>query len=381
MTVPNNDDFSSFPIETQNHAEWDATECRPHGSVPEGEFRESVAHNHSHSINNMTMVEIDLLDGEDAIQRDETGVHLYELVTSVLNDCATADRYFATSKSKRFSCCCCSKDTETHHGEKCLTNQLRTHVNCCIRVADKYLRLLSVLIKSREFHLAYPTAHESDEDLPVIIIPKSREGKPFIPTPTGQRSDYEFSVSHQYPYVGIARCRGVEVGLDIVTFDEINCKLYSDEQEFVSVFRSSFSESEWDSIASSTTVLNDFYMRWAMKEAYTKALGLGMSLEFNSFVTTLAGVDNLWDYVSVNADPVKGIVLPGFVQHGGEQSPERWLFFFLLIKSKGRVTACACVCIPDDDGANSLTVESKWMKIDELLTWHRYAKGGLKIQH
>lgn len=38
--------------------------------------------------------------------------------------------------------------------------------------------------------------------------------------------------------------------------------------------------------------LKEFYLRWAMKEAFTKALGLGMNMEFESFETRLVGVDD-----------------------------------------------------------------------------------------
>ena len=336
---------------------------------------ESVVHTCIHIINNMVTVELDILDVDDVIQKDQTGDHLRELVATVFNNCATADRHFCTIKSRRFSLCR-SNDKGPGQGEKSLTEKMRTHVNCCIRVTDKYLRLLSVLIKSREFHLAYPTAHESGEDLPIIEIPRSREGKPFIPTPTGQPSNYEFSVSHQCPYIGIARSRGVKVGLDIVTFDEINRRLYSNEREFVAVFRSSFAESEWNSIASSSTILNDFFLRWAMKEAYTKSLGLGMSLEFKSFATQLDGVENLWDHISMNANPENGILLPGVVQHCGQPNSERWSFFFLLMQSNEQIKGCACACVPEGSIDNALTVNIRWMDVEELLWWHQNAAGG-----
>jgi phosphopantetheinyl transferase len=37
--------------------------------------------------------------------------------------------------------------------------------------------------------------------------------------------------------------------------------------------------------------LQEFYLRWAIKEAYTKALGLGMNVEFQSFEMRLMEVD------------------------------------------------------------------------------------------
>ena len=37
--------------------------------------------------------------------------------------------------------------------------------------------------------------------------------------------------------------------------------------------------------------LQEFYLRWAIKDAYTKALGLGMNVEFQSCETRLMEVD------------------------------------------------------------------------------------------
>jgi phosphopantetheinyl transferase len=53
-------------------------------------------------------------------------------------------------------------------------------------------------------------------------------------------------------------------------------------------------------------MLKEFYLQWAIKEAYTKSLGLGMAMEFKSFVTMLDAVENLWEYISENSDQGKG---------------------------------------------------------------------------
>ena len=328
--------------------------------------------------NNMVKLELELVDIGDVIKMDETGGLLRDLVPNALKESATAERYLEASKPKRhLLCCSSSNEKELLQSDDKLTEQLRTSINRCLRVSDKYLRLLSLLIKSREFHLAYPTACESEKNIPIIELPKTREGKPFIPTPTGRPSDCQFNVSHQHPYLGIAKARGVKVGLDIVTFDEINRKLYQNEREFVNVFQSSFAESEWNSIVGSKSIMHEFFLQWAIKEAYTKALGLGLSLEFNSFVTKLEGVENLWDYVSENADPDKGIVLPATIHHSNNANPERWSFFFLLLKSKDRLIGCACACVPSDEGnsGDRLTVDTRWVEIEELLVWHQQVEG------
>ncbi|KAL7466296.1 hypothetical protein ACHAXS_006604 [Conticribra weissflogii] len=45
-------------------------------------------------------------------------------------------------------------------------------------------------------------------------------------------------------------------------------------------------------LRSDNSKLKEFYLRWAMKEAYTKALGVGMNMEFDSFETLLVGIDD-----------------------------------------------------------------------------------------
>ena len=113
-----------------------------------------------------------------------------------------------------------------------------------------------------------------------------------------------------------------------------------------------------------------------MKEAYTKSLGLGMSLEFKSFATQLDGVENLWDHISMNANPENGILLPGVVQHCGQPNSERWSFFFLLMQSNEQIKGCACACVPEGSIDNALTVNIRWMDVEELLWWHQNAAGG-----
>ena len=47
-------------------------------------------------------------------------------------------------------------------------------------------------------------------------------------------------------------------------------------------------------------MMMEFYLRWSMKESYTKALGLGLHLEFSTFETQL----NVVDAMSLIAIPV-----------------------------------------------------------------------------
>ena len=113
------------------------------------------------------------------------------------------------------------------------------------------------------------------------------------------------------------------VGVDVVTF-HINLNTYTPTvRDFLNSLLHCFTTWEWNRIintttkkqqrnsATTTTTNNDnshrqqqqqqlrsdtssiyeFYLRWAMKEAYTKALGLGMEINFNEVEVRLFGID------------------------------------------------------------------------------------------
>ena len=130
-------------------------------------------------------------------------------------------------------------------------------------------------------------------------------------------------MSHQFPFVGIARLpassqkRSLHVGLDFAMYEAPNPKLYATTSEFLIVFKESFTPSEWGCINDSSAAWfgrrrksdedsrREFYMRWAVKEAYTKALGFGLGHEFGKFEITFDccedddGINGLADAVDV----------------------------------------------------------------------------------
>ena len=212
-----------------------------------------------------------------------------------------------------------------------------------IKWQDQYMAMISVLLKSRAYY-QYTYSHKSQQPInrqdqeetvtttttttisinPVVNLPRTEYQKPYIPplfeAPDGDDEksywDRPISVSHQFPYVGIARlvrrrrqekkerfeyrpfnkdgnfhkASSLLLGFDIVMF-EYNQRMYRDEMEFVDVFRDSFASTEWRELmdlSSSSGVhehnpLQEFSLRWAAKEAYTKALGVGLGFDFSSF--------------------------------------------------------------------------------------------------
>ena len=222
-----------------------------------------------------------------------------------------------------------------------------------IRLSDRYAAIVSLLLKRQAFCYATESMELNGVSLiirtkravsrtapfPLVQLNQTLYKKPYIPRPAhcpppeqnysryaplncapggGQDDEddasallasrtecsfYPLSISHQFPFVGMAQMSSSQqssppyysLGFDIVTFDDINRRLYSSVHEFVQVFfhqmtpmeqaRFSLAPSD-ESESSSVTddcLLREFYLLWAMKEAYTKALGVGLGFDFASF--------------------------------------------------------------------------------------------------
>jgi 4'-phosphopantetheinyl transferase len=332
-------------------------------------------------------VELELIDATDLISTDESGVKFDELLRRILSTCATAEHYLIVPEENSSGCCCFTSTDGVVDTEE-LSEELRNQLRRFVKVSDKYLRLMSLLLKSRAFYQTYPSIKSDipdDASLPVVDLPRTEEGRPYIPVAKGSLPDTSFSISHQHPYIGIARAPSdVKVGLDIVTFDTVNQNLYRNEMEFIDVFRLNFTKSEWDSIVDheGDDMLNEFYLRWAIKEAYTKAQGRGMSLEFDSFETTLYDEDgiaiaSIWNHAIMHISAT-GTRLSARIFHNENDQAEHWDFCFCFFGfasasasiNAGKKQGCACVCIPASDKEGGLAMNCQWLEANYILTWH-----------
>lgn len=91
-----------------------------------------------------------------------------------------------------------------------------------------------------------------------------------------------FNVSHSREYALIAVCKGHRVGVDI------ECRL-RDQLQYQKLARRYFSQQEnagLDSLAAEQRT-HAFYTGWARKEAYAKALGMGIQIGLQSFDVSL----------------------------------------------------------------------------------------------
>ena len=200
---------------------------------------------------------------------------------------------------------------------------------------------------------------------------------------------HPLSISHQFPFVASARLdtnpttHHLQVGIDIVMMEPHNAKLYANEEEFINVFSSYFTKWEWSRIhATEEDKLNEFYIRWAMKEAYTKAKGMGMSMDFDSFDMRLVNYDNkvddgIWSHIVPHP---KGLYASGSVVFHPEGPDEAWEFFFLpllvgnnnsICEEKGNVNGCVCICLgPFPSPSSRFRVNVQWTSLEQLVQWH-----------
>jgi len=293
-----------------------------------------------------------------------------------------------------------------------------------VMMKDRYLALSSVLLKSRAFHETYPPPRAAAAK-PIVELPRTEHKKPFIPihqnpppTLDDEENLYPLSISHQFPFAGMARLVVPDetqnnnnlllAGFDIVVFDEINSKLYSTVQDFVDVFRDCFAPSEWAAMNDTRrcpdegSQLRELYLRWAVKEAYTKALGVGLGFDFSSFATlfdNLGDQTSLWRWISAAAaaNAQSFLMATATVRQvssaiassdkNARPHQENWRFFFLplcdTLSGSGcaqKMKGCGCVCVgplasndSDTDRANfDITVQIQWTTISELITWHTF---------
>ncbi|KAK1294979.1 hypothetical protein QJS10_CPA16g01199 [Acorus calamus] len=150
-----------------------------------------------------------------------------------------------------------------------------------------------------------------------IIIKRTVEGKPYLENGKGSLDfpNFNFNVSHHGDYVGIASEPICLVGLDIVSH---SAPKQESAIDFVSNFSSYFTSLEWNNIINAGTsdeILVEFYKYWCLKEAYIKAIGVGLGYRLDRLEFRHIG----WANISVCID--------------GEESME-WRFWLLELEKK-----------------------------------------------
>jgi 4'-phosphopantetheinyl transferase len=244
-----------------------------------------------------------------------------------------------------------------------------------------------VLLKSRAFlQLNGPPFSSTRSDKTTLVqLPRTIHKKPYIPrqVENGNSDDGCLSVSHQFPYVGAARLwkgkgdQNLLVGCDIVVQEPLNTKLYFSWDDFLQVFRESFAVDEWDIIVAGKTPqarLHEFFLRWSVKEAYTKALGVGLGFDFASFAVSFqlpaTCSSRLASFLSAEPKPRQNSVtetcLRGTV-HGPNNVLETWEFSFVNLSQDP--WSWLCIAVGPVHTETSIDLHARWTTFDALVSW------------
>ncbi|MFE6848226.1 4'-phosphopantetheinyl transferase family protein [Streptomyces sp. NPDC057686] len=140
------------------------------------------------------------------------------------------------------------------------------------------------------------------------IIWRSSRGRPYLQTPSGglpRGADLlDFNLSHSHPYNLLGVSRGLRIGVDVERLDVGERGL----ETIIATFCPE--EQEWIARAAPGRPRDRRTLRlWTLKEAYSKARGLGLGLPFDSFAFTLAEDRGVHSF-----------------RPPADDSPERWRF-------------------------------------------------------
>lgn len=246
-----------------------------------------------------------------------------------------------------------------------------------IKKEDQFLALGSLLLKSI---LCREVIHHIPPGI-FVSLPRTQHGKPYVPKKIPEDLSCDISISHHFPFVGgcrfLGEARDGRLGLDIVTFDVFNDRVCDTYEDFVHIYQESFTSEEYQQICvlSGKERINEFCLRWAAKEAYTKALGVGLGFDFGSFgISFYASRDetNLWDLLFTKKDRFS---LYGEIRKKGEQNSEVWIFTFLPLLEFDAIQGVACmgVCFPwftSKTELETIGLKIKWMSLDDIVAEH-----------
>ena len=121
-----------------------------------------------------------------------------------------------------------------------------------------------------------------------IFFESNNYGKPFI-----KNSNIKFNISHTKEILALAFSFDTELGIDVEKIREI--KLYQD------IVKRFFSENEIKEFFSlpENEYQNTFFTIWTRKEAFIKAIGMGLSAKLDSFDVSILETETEIKRVSV----------------------------------------------------------------------------------
>ncbi|VDL85205.1 unnamed protein product [Schistocephalus solidus] len=112
-----------------------------------------------------------------------------------------------------------------------------------------------------------------------VSIERTAEGRPHLPSQPG----FDFNVSHNGDYTVLAACTHGRVGVDVMRVELP--PFGTSALKFLLKMKNIFAASEWNFLmsgVSDTDKMQRFFRLWCLKEAYVKALGVGLSMDLQT---------------------------------------------------------------------------------------------------
>ncbi|BBN09973.1 hypothetical protein Mp_4g24110 [Marchantia polymorpha subsp. ruderalis] len=145
-----------------------------------------------------------------------------------------------------------------------------------VKFEDKKKALVSRLLQRKLVHSLL------DVEYGDIVIERTREGKPYLANQIDccEMPNFNFNVSHQGNFVVLASEPLCIVGVDVMTHQPVREEL---PVAFFEPFKNCYTDFEWNMVMSagpkSVALFDQFYRLWCLKEAYIKAIGIGLGFD------------------------------------------------------------------------------------------------------
>ncbi|RDW26953.1 hypothetical protein B0I71DRAFT_129949 [Yarrowia lipolytica] len=148
-----------------------------------------------------------------------------------------------------------------------------------------------------------------------IVISKTPQGKSFV-----ANSPFDYNISHHSELVVVAvRPDGKQIGVDIIsTVPPSNWTM-----NWMEGFSQIFSPFEYSQVTSDSTGNGEFFLRWALKESYSKAIGMGLNMDLAKLEFRNLDTARLMDAAKdkTGTDVVGAVA----VQRGWSNSAQLWI--------------------------------------------------------
>lgn len=142
------------------------------------------------------------------------------------------------------------------------------------------------------------------------VIERTKEDKPYAKSPVKSFDKWNYNVSHQGDLVAIVSHGFKPIGIDLVEINSRNFNVAKNIQEYVGMFEMQFAKPEIEYILKSSeqtfsesmalvAISNPseiseedfkyqkFYITWALKEAFSKALGEGLGFDLRQAIFSI----------------------------------------------------------------------------------------------